>query len=174
MEGITLIDVGRSWIYNTKKRGDNKWEPREIVAIVRVFPRFTSMPSQDSNKWVEFCSSELLLYKPFHDIERDIGDGDATIVANWESLHYTPWHVEQAKPIENDEVTSDLDIEDIVCAQENTTTHINGKSHLDCILVNICKFLKQTCWEEENLIGIQTVCLISMRRECKLSISFLK
>ena len=93
MEGITLIDAARSWIYNPKKRGDNKWEPREIVAIVTFFPRFISIPPWDSNKWVEFCSSELLLYKPFHDIERDIGDSDATIVASWESLHYTPWHV---------------------------------------------------------------------------------
>ena len=82
MEGITLIDAVRSWIYNPKKRGDNKWGPREIVTIVRVFPRFISIPPRDSNKWVEFFSSELFLYKPFHDIERDISDSDATIVTN--------------------------------------------------------------------------------------------
>ena len=27
MEGLTLIDAARSWIYNPKKRGDNKWAP---------------------------------------------------------------------------------------------------------------------------------------------------
>ena len=94
MEGITLIDTARSWIYNPKKRGDNKWGPREIVAIVRVFPRLILILPWDSKKWVDFCSSELLLYKPFLDIERDIGDSDDTIVANWESLHCTPWHVQ--------------------------------------------------------------------------------
>lgn len=93
MEGITLIEAARSWIYNPKKRGDNKWGPREIVAIVRVFLRFTSIPPRDSNKWVNFCSSELLLYKPFPDIKRDIGDSDDAIIENCESLHYTPWHV---------------------------------------------------------------------------------
>lgn len=90
MEGITLIDATRSWIHNPKKRGHNKWGPREIAAIVRVFPRFISIPPRDSNKWVAFCSSELFLYKPFCGIERDIGDSDDTIVVNWESLHYTP------------------------------------------------------------------------------------
>ena len=81
--GFTILEKG----------GDKKWGPREIEAIVRFFLRFILIPPRDSNKWVEFCSSELLLYKPFHDIERDIGDSDATIVADWESLHYTPWHV---------------------------------------------------------------------------------
>ena len=68
MEGVTLIDAARSWIYNPKRKRDKKWEPREKAAIVRVFPRFVSIPSSESGKWIEFFLSELLLYKPFHDI----------------------------------------------------------------------------------------------------------
>ena len=91
MEGISLIDAARSWLYNPKRRGDNKWGPRNKVAIVRVFPRYFSIPPRDFDKWVDFCLFELLLYKPFHNVERDIGhDHDDTIVANWDSLNYNP------------------------------------------------------------------------------------
>ena len=69
MEVVTLIDVERSWIYNPKRRRENKWEPRDKAEIVRVFPRFVSTSSHESSKWVDFCLSELFLYKPFCDIE---------------------------------------------------------------------------------------------------------
>ena len=72
-----------------------------MAAIVRVFPRFTNIPSRNSQKWIDFCWSELLLYKPFCNIQRDIGIDDTTIVSNWESLNYNPWHVDRGT-IENE------------------------------------------------------------------------
>ena len=81
MEAITLIDATRSWIYNPKRR-ENKWEPRDKATIVRVFPRFVSMPSHESTKWFDFCLSKLLLHKPFCDIKRNIGHDDDTIIQN--------------------------------------------------------------------------------------------
>ena len=82
MKVVTLIDATRSWIYNPKIRRHNKWEPREKAAIVKVFPRFVSIPSHKSAKWIDFFLSELFLYKPFHDIEQDIGHNDDTIIQN--------------------------------------------------------------------------------------------
>ena len=61
MEGISLIDAARSWLYNPKRRGDNKWGPRKKEAIFRVFPMYFSIPLHDSNKWVDFCLFELVL-----------------------------------------------------------------------------------------------------------------
>ncbi|XP_059076868.1 uncharacterized protein LOC131031330 [Cryptomeria japonica] len=123
MEGVTLIDAARSWIYNPKRKRDNKWEPRERAAIVRVFPRFVSLPPRESNKWIDFCLSELLLYKPFHDIERDIGHDDDSMIANWESFTYNPWHVERITSIENAEANTDSEIEENEAIQRNTTEH---------------------------------------------------
>lgn len=34
MEADTLVDAARSWMFNPKRRRDNKWEPRENIAIV--------------------------------------------------------------------------------------------------------------------------------------------
>ncbi|XP_059076823.1 uncharacterized protein LOC131057818 [Cryptomeria japonica] len=122
MEGVTLIDAARSWIYNPKRKRDNKWEPRERATIVRVFPRFVSLPPRESIKWIDFCLSELLLYKPFRDIERDIGHDDDSIIANWKSFTYNPWHVERTS-IENAEANSDSEIEENEAIQRNTTEH---------------------------------------------------
>ncbi|XP_059070553.1 uncharacterized protein LOC131860191 [Cryptomeria japonica] len=123
MEGVTLIDAARSWIYNPERKRDNKWEPRERAAIVRVFPRFVSLPPRESNKWIDFCLSELLLYKPFRDIERDIGHDDDSMIANWESFTYNPWHVERITSIENAEANTDSEIEENEAIQRNTTEH---------------------------------------------------
>ena len=123
MEAVTLIDVARSWIYNPKRRRENKWEPRDKAAIVRVFPIFVSMPSHESPKWIDFCLSELLLYKPFRDIERDIGHNDDTIIQNWETFNYIPWHVQRTMVIDNNENPSDSDTEDNDNVQRNTTEH---------------------------------------------------
>ena len=41
------------------------------------------------------------MYKPFRNIQRDIGIDDTTIVSNWESLNYNPWHVDR-RTIENE------------------------------------------------------------------------
>jgi DNA replication protein DnaC len=123
MEGVTLIDAARSWIYNPKRKRDNKWEPREKAAIVRVFPRFVSIPSSESGKWIEFCLSELLLYKPFRDIERDIGHDDASIIQNWETLNYNPWHVQRTMSAENVENPNDSETEENEDVHRNTTEH---------------------------------------------------
>ena len=42
-----------------------------------------------------------MLYKPFCNIQINIGDSDDAIVTNWQELklNYTPWHVDR-KPIE--------------------------------------------------------------------------
>ena len=123
MEAVTLVDAARSWIYNPKRRRENKWEPRDKAAIVRVFPIFVSMPSHESPKWIDFCLSELLLYKPFRDIERDIGHNDDTIIQNWETFNYIPWHVQRIVVTDNDENPSDYDTEDNDNVQINTTKH---------------------------------------------------
>jgi hypothetical protein len=44
---------------------------------------------------VEFCWSELVLYKPFHDFHTDIGTTTDDIIQNWENFHYNPWHVDR-------------------------------------------------------------------------------
>ena len=61
---------------------------------------------------MHFSLSELLLYKQFHNVKRDIGHDGNTTVANWESLNYNPWHVQRQSHVENDEPSSDLEIED--------------------------------------------------------------
>lgn len=75
-----------------------------------MFPRFLSIPSRGSEKFVDLCLSELLLYKTFRDMERDIGDNNDTIISNWESLNYTPWHVERTISTEKNKNISDSEI----------------------------------------------------------------
>ena len=117
MEGIALIDAAKSWIYNSKRKRENKWEPREKAAIVRVFPRFTSVPPRASQKWAEFCFTELLLYKPFRDIDRDIGVDTDSIIQKWESFSYNAWHIQRETIIEENENNNGSDIgEDEVVA----------------------------------------------------------
>lgn len=59
MESVTLINAARSWTYNPKRRRDKKWEARTMAAIVKVFPRFTTIPTRQLEKWVDFCWSEF-------------------------------------------------------------------------------------------------------------------
>ena len=120
MEALCLIDVSKSWIYNKKKRGDDKWSPRKKSAIVRVFPRFYSIPVRDSKKWIDFCYSELLLYKPFCDIHIDIGNNDDSIVATWDNFIYNPWHLERRQDSDNNENQSDSESEENDNAQGTT------------------------------------------------------
>ncbi|XP_059070522.1 uncharacterized protein LOC131040138 [Cryptomeria japonica] len=105
LEVVCLIDAAKSWIY--KRRGENKWSPRKAATIVRVFPRFQSIPACHSEKWIDFCSSELLLYKPFHEIHTDIGHNDESIVATWDNFRYNQWHLERRGDIENSENEAD-------------------------------------------------------------------
>ena len=64
-----------------------------------------------------------MLYKPFHDIERDIGHNDDTIIQNWETFNYNPWHVQRTVVTDNDENPSDSDTKDNDNVQRNTTKH---------------------------------------------------
>ena len=81
MESISLIDASKYWIYNKNIKKDNKWRCRQKISIVRVYPRFVSIPACVSDKFIDFCFSELL-YKPLCDIAVDIGDNSITIVSN--------------------------------------------------------------------------------------------
>ena len=82
MEELTLIDVAKYWSYDKRRRGE-KWLQRRNASIVRVFPRFNSIPDKNDEKFVEFCWSELVLYKTFHDFRNDIGHIYGEIVQNW-------------------------------------------------------------------------------------------
>ncbi|XP_059074931.1 uncharacterized protein LOC131075850 [Cryptomeria japonica] len=95
MEGVTLIDAAKSWIYNPRRR----------------------------DKWADFCLSDLLLYKPFCNIERDIGHDNDSIKAKWESFNDNPWHVERIITLQNVEATSDFENEENGTIQQNTIEH---------------------------------------------------
>ena len=142
-------------MYNPKIRGDNKWGPRKKVTIVRVFPRYFTIPPQYFDKWVNFCFSELILYEPFHNVERDIGHDDDTIVVNWDSFNYNPWHVQRQEHAQNDEPSSDSKMEDNRAILENTIEHeceiisrLHRGQHMPVSKID-------TCWEGEILIEIQ-------------------
>ena len=64
METISLIDASKCWIYNKNRKKDNKWQRRQKFAIVRVYPRFVSIPPCVSDNFVNYFFLELLLYKP--------------------------------------------------------------------------------------------------------------
>ena len=89
-----MIDASKYWIYNKNIKKDSKWRFRKKFVIVRVYPKKNLIPTCVFDKFVEFCFSELLIYKPFCDIAVDIGDDSITIVSNWESLEYVALHVE--------------------------------------------------------------------------------
>ena len=67
--------------------------------IVRVFPQFTSIPPFDSSTFELFCQSELLLYKPFRALLKDIGTTSSEIISHWHHIKgtYVVWHVEHAQ-----------------------------------------------------------------------------
>ena len=88
-----------------------------------MFPRFVSIPSHKSAKLVDFCLSELFLYKPFCYIEQDIGHNDDTIIQNWETFNYIPWHVQCTMVTNNEENPSDSGSKDNNNVQRNTTEH---------------------------------------------------
>ena len=100
MEQLTLIDVEKYWSYD-KCRWGGKWLPRSNASIVRVFPRFNSIPDRKDEKFFELCWSELVLYKKLRDFRRDIGHTSNEILWNWKNLQYIPWHVDR-KPMPTD------------------------------------------------------------------------
>ena len=90
-------------------------------AIIRVWPRFHSIPKEDSEQFDSFCLSELLLYKPFWNIEEDIGLDSNTIIENWRNLHYRAWHVDHA-PLFDDVTNEDPD---------SDIEHVNVDANMD-------------------------------------------
>ena len=78
---------------------------------MRVYPRFVSIPPCVSDNFVDFYFSELLLYKPFHEITVDIGEDSNAIISNWESLNYDPWHVERRVDVEDNDNISESESE---------------------------------------------------------------
>lgn len=121
MEAISLIDAAKSWIYNPKIKSDNKWNLRKRASIIKVFSRFVSIPTRGSEKWINFCFLELLLYKPFRNIKRDIGNNDDTIQTNWNNFNYNQWHVRQRIETKNDENIEDSETEEEDTRREETT-----------------------------------------------------
>jgi hypothetical protein len=73
IEHLALIDVTKSWSYDKHRHGE-KWLPWKNASIVRVFPRFNSVLDQEDDKFIEFCWSELVLYKTLRDFHIDIGN----------------------------------------------------------------------------------------------------
>ena len=105
--GICMIETTRSWSYDVRRK-KHPWKPRKAHAIIRVWPRFHSVPKEDSEHFESFCWSELLLYKPFQNIEEEIGLDSNTIIENWRNLRYRAWHVDRA-PLFNDVANEDPD-----------------------------------------------------------------
>ena len=52
---------------------------------------------KDSNAFLDFFWSELLLYKPFRSLVEDIGLTSHVILSNWENIinTYITWHVDR-------------------------------------------------------------------------------
>ena len=63
--------------------------------------------TKDSNAFLEFCWSELLLYNPFHSFVEDIGLTSHAILSNWENIRntYSAWHVDRIPATNLDEPT---------------------------------------------------------------------
>ena len=81
LESTSLIEVARSWSYDPHCK-TNKWKQRPTKAIIRVIPRYSSIPSTTKPCYVDFCRVEIMLYKPFRHIVQDIGDSAAEFITN--------------------------------------------------------------------------------------------
>jgi hypothetical protein len=58
------------------------------------------IPTIDAPSYIDFCRSELMLYKPLCNIPLDIGTSNEEITTNWAQMKntYTPWHVDHKPP----------------------------------------------------------------------------
>ncbi|XP_059074789.1 uncharacterized protein LOC131874875 [Cryptomeria japonica] len=94
LERMSLIEVTQKWSFNASRKHD-QWKERATPVIVRVSPRFTTIPTKEEKCFQAFCWTELLLYHPFRNIQMDLGSTDDEIQALWErfSHKYKPWHV---------------------------------------------------------------------------------
>ena len=120
--GITVVntDTGpmcerckkevRSRSYEKCRKGD-KWLPLKETTIVRVFPRYSSILACENEKYVEFCWTEMVLYKPFREFQIDISQTSEDIIQNWENFQYNPWHIDH-NPIPPYEEVESEDEED--------------------------------------------------------------
>lgn len=85
LEHLSLIETARSWTFDSKHKQD-PWKARDVHAIVRVWPRFYSIPNEASKEFETFRWSELLLYKPFRDISAEIGLSAEVIIESWRNF----------------------------------------------------------------------------------------
>ena len=94
--------------------------------IVRVWPRFCEVPNNNSDFFDSFCVSELLLYKPFKNIQIDIGVSTKIIIRHWRSLRYRAWHVNKI-PLAPDTIEEDDD------THQNEVIHDNDMDDWDIL-----------------------------------------
>jgi len=86
-------------------------------------------------RFVEFCWSELVLYKTFRDFHKNIGHTNDEIIQNWENFQYRPWHVDRNLLTPVDRVESDEE-EEHLNPQKNLG-NMNGRSYVGCIKINL-------------------------------------
>ena len=108
LEHLSMIETTRSWTFSAHRKRE-QWKPTDMHAIVRVWPRFYSIPKEDLDEFETFCFTELLLYKPFRNISSDIGLLMETIIENWRNFRYRPWHIDRA-PSSSNVIEDDADL----------------------------------------------------------------
>ena len=93
-----------------------QWKQRVGNAIVHVSPCYIAIPTKEDKNYVSFCWTELLLYKPFHNIWLDIDASTEQIEHNWETyeMQYKPWHVRKNVQEPINDVTILEDHENII------------------------------------------------------------
>ena len=101
---MPLIEVARRWTYKASRKSA-QWKQRSTLAIVRVSPRFTTIPSKDEDCYHKFCLAELLLYHPFYNIQNDFRTNEDDINAKWEAFQncYHPWHARRTTMQQNED-----------------------------------------------------------------------
>eukprot|EP01018_Ginkgo_biloba_P012987 Gb_37081 [translate_table: standard] len=136
MERLPLIEVARSWTYSERQKNE-PWKSREKEVVVRVWPRFHVTPFDDSEQFEEFYWSELVLYKPFHSFDVDIGIVKEVIIERWRSLRYHAWHIKRA---EEEKTLMDDDDEEIEFHRSETNRD-QDEWEIISGLMNASKFL---------------------------------
>lgn len=162
LETITLLKFARSYTYIPSHKSC-KWKERTIQAIVNVYPKFHSIPNEESKHFETFCWSELLLYKHFRNIMTDIGVTKDTIITNWHQMHvnkYDVFHIirhikENASPQEevnnkdemNITITSEMNEWELFSRMRHTVN--NNLDKLE--LLGQCEFDTSYNWAETKI-----------------------
>ena len=113
LESTSLIEIARSWSYDPRRK-TNKWKQRPQQAILRIIPRYSSIPSTTNSSYADFCRVELMLYKPFRHIASDIGNSAEEFIRNWQAFRpfYKLWHQHRTlydiNPPANDNTTQEF------------------------------------------------------------------